>query len=87
MSKKWEWIFYGHNEGPIGDILRSEEMKTVLEDMAGEIAAGLPEGYITQTTTGTSRVNVKIKTDTVEAIRDNLKNNTLLKVIGGKAKK
>ena len=71
------------NEEGVRALLKSSEMKNVCESYANRIAARAGSGYEVDTYTGRNRVNASVSTGTKEAIRDNLKNNTLLKAVSG----
>ena len=65
----------------INEILTSDEVKWYLEDLASERAAGLPPGYEYDSYTGPYRCNSMIWTATIDAMVDNLKNNSLAKAV------
>lgn len=69
------------NSDGVRELLRSGEMMAACRDQAQSIANRAGAGYSVSTYTGTTRVNASVMTDTTEAIRDNLKNNTLLKAV------
>lgn len=63
-------------------LLRSEEIQSVCKELADDIALRCGPGYVADTHVGKNRVNAMVYADTYEARRDNLKNNTILKVAG-----
>ncbi len=69
------------NSEGVRELLRSPEMAAICQEQARMIANRAGEGYSVSTYTGASRVNASVMTETTEAIRDNLKNNTLLKAV------
>ena len=69
------------NSEGVRELLRSSEMAAICQEQARMIANRAGEGYSVSTYTGASRVNASVMTETTEAIRDNLKNNTLLKAV------
>lgn len=71
------------NSAGVRSLLRSAEMRTICEEHAQAIAARAGNGYATDSMTGTNRVNASVFPATVEATRDNMKNNTLLKAVKG----
>lgn len=64
----------------VAELLHSEELKVVLEAEARRRNPG--SGYEVSTFNAGTRVVAKIQASTHAAIRDNLKNNTLLKALG-----
>lgn len=71
------------NYAGVGQLLRSEETQQFLQTLASERASALGAGYDSDTYKAGTRVIASVYTDTPEAARDNLKNNTLLKVVSG----
>ena len=69
------------NSEGVRELLRSPEMAAICREHAKAIADRAGEGYIVTTYTGASRVNASVITETPEAMRENLKNNTLLKAV------
>ena len=69
------------NSEGVRELLRSPEMAAICQAQARAIAGRAGSGYSVSTYTGTSRVNASVMAETQEAIRDNLKNNTLLKAV------
>lgn len=67
----------------VGQLLRSEEMKSVCEGYAARIQGRCGPDYEVTTHTGPKRVNASVHAATVEARRENAKNNTLLKAVRG----
>jgi len=78
MSEKFK--FKLNHEG-VGQILKSEEMQSVLVDHATSILKSAGAGYAQDSYVGKTRVNAMIYADTYQAKRDNYKNNTLLKAV------
>lgn len=66
--------------------MKSEEMRTVLDEYATRAYNALPQDtlktYEKVIVTGTNRCNATIRATSYVAKRDNLKHNTLLKVLG-----
>lgn len=71
------------NSAGIRELLKSAEIASVCEEEAHKVASRCGAGYKVDTYTGKTRVNAMVSADTKEAYRDNLKNNTLLKALGG----
>lgn len=69
------------NSDGVRELLQSPAMAAVCLQQARAIAARAGDGYTVNTYTGATRVNASVMTATPEAIRDNLKNNTLLKAV------
>ena len=63
----------------IGQLLRGEEMKNLMERFGSETAHRAGEGYNYRVHNTGQRQAVNIFPDSREAAKDNLKNNTLLK--------
>lgn len=76
MSKKFELNYNG-----VAELMRSPEMIEVLRDKAKGIQDKAGDGYEISSFVGKNRANVSVKTKTRKAIRDNNKNNTLLKAM------
>lgn len=71
------------NSPGIADLLRSPEMKAICKEQADNVARRCGEGYEVDTYVGKGRVNAMVYASTKEAVRDNYRNNTLLKALGG----
>ena len=71
------------NRAGVRDLLRSQEAMNVCENEASRIAMRAGEGYEVTTHVGVNRVNASVMASTPEARRDNSRNNTLLKALGG----
>lgn len=73
----------------IEELMLSPEMQAVLEAKAREVLGRLPSGYgmTPGTTENTSKIRPRAKvtvgTRSSKAASDNLKNNTLVKALGG----
>lgn len=76
MSKKFELNYRG-----VAELMKSPEMVAILKEKAKGIQERAGSGYETSTYVGKNRENVSVKTKTSKAIRDNNKNNTLLKAM------
>lgn len=71
------------NYAGVGQLLRSGETKEFIQQLASAKASALGNGYNSDTYQAGTRVIASVYTDTPEAARDNLKNNTLLRVVSG----
>ncbi len=69
------------NSAGVQELLKSAEMQSILEGKAKEKAGEAGEGYACSVHVGQKRAYANIYPDTKEAYQDNLKNNTLEKVI------
>lgn len=69
------------NYSGVGQLLKSSELKALLKAQAEEIAGRCGAGYASDTKMMGTRVIASAYTDTVEAMRDNLENNTLQKAL------
>ena len=69
----------------VGELLRSEDIQSILNAYGQQVQAntGRAEDYQTQVSIGKVRANVVIRCINTASIKDNLKNNTLLKALGG----
>lgn len=67
----------------VGQLLRSAETKEFIQQIAREKANALGSGYASDTYQAGTRVIASVYTATQEAARDNLKNDSLLKVVSG----
>lgn len=62
-------------------LLRSQEMMNICTEIAYSAKSRLGDGYEVSYRTGKKRVNASIAATTPEAIKDNSKNNTILKAL------
>lgn len=69
------------NRQGVRSLLRSEQMRAICQEKAGEIRARCPAGYQADSYTGKNRVNAMVWAESAKAKRDNAKNNTLLKAL------
>ena len=69
------------NREGVRELLQSAEMMQICQSHAQAIASRAGNGYAVTTHTGRTRVNASVAVVTEEAMRDNLKNNTLLKAV------
>lgn len=76
MSKKFELNYSG-----VAELMKSPAMIEVLRDKARGIQEAAGDGYEVSSYVGKNRANVSVKTKTKKAIRENNKNNTLLKAM------
>ena len=67
------------NRDGVRELMQSPEMQDVLVDFAGQVAERAGDGYSVYV--GTTRANVSVRTETEEAMADNLDHNTLEKSI------
>ena len=67
------------NRDGVRELMQSPEMQDVLVDFAGQVAERAGDGYSVYV--GTTRANVSVRTETEEAMADNLDHNTLEKAI------
>lgn len=65
----------------VGELLKSEAMKSVLEEHATNIRSRCGDGYEQDIKTGKKRANAMVWADTYQAKADNLRNNTILKAV------
>lgn len=69
------------NYAGVGELLRSDSMRTVVKTAAVQIATNAGEGYEHDTKLMGTRVIASAFAATKEAQKDNLENNTLLKAV------
>lgn len=69
------------NSAGVRNLLRSSEMAEVCKQQAETIRARCGDGYETDSYTGKNRVNASVYAATPAAVRDNLKNNTIVKAV------
>ena len=67
----------------VGELLRSDEVRTVVNEYAESVMGRLPSGYEMESSQTEQRVKAKISAATIPAQIDNSQNNTLLKALGG----
>ena len=67
------------NSPGIREMLRSEEMQAVLGEKASEIAGRCGAGYESDIYMTPGRAVASVFTATPEAVKDNAKNNTILR--------
>lgn len=71
------------NYAGVGELLKSDEMAALMQEYAQQTQQKAGDGYATDVFYGNSRVMASVYTETQEAAKDNLENNTLLKALGG----
>ena len=76
MSKTFEL-----NSSGIRDLLKSEDMQSLLREKATAIKNRCGSGYEQDTYVGKNRANAMVYADDFKAKLDNSKNNTLLKAL------
>lgn len=69
------------NRKGVSDLLKGQEMVDVLDSYGKEIQSKAGPGYKSDTYIGKNRANASVKVGDYRSYRDNLKNNTLLKLI------
>lgn len=69
------------NRAGVGQLLKSAEMQSVLSEHATAIRQRAGDGYEQDVHIGKTRANAMVKATTNKAMRDNMKNNTLLKAV------
>ena len=78
MSEKFMVVL--NREGVRG-LLKSEDVKSYVEETAKAVQAKCGEEYTVDTYVGKNRVSSRVSTATIHAIKSNLKHNTLLKAV------
>lgn len=69
------------NRSGVQALLKSEEMKKILEEHASSTLGSLGEGYDSDSYVGKNRVNVSVFAKSWKAKKENLKNNSILKAL------
>lgn len=69
------------NRAGVGSMLKSAEMQSVLSKQASAIKNRCGEGYEQDTFVGTNRANARVWAESLEARKENMENNTLLKAV------
>lgn len=65
----------------VRELLKYPEMLAVCKEFAYKAQSKLGKDYVVTYRIGKKRVNASIKANTPKAIKDNLKNNTILKAL------
>ena len=65
-------------------LLKGPEVAEFMESIGNDAIRRLGDGYKMDRFTGKRRTNVEVRASTRETIRENLKNNTLLKAVWSK---
>lgn len=65
----------------VREFLKSEAVKNMLEEKAKAIQQRAGDGYEVSTYVGKKRANASVRANTIKAIKDTKKNNTLLKAV------
>jgi len=71
------------NKKGVGELLKSGEMQTILNQHAYRTQSKAGAGYEAESFVGFDRAHALVYAETPEAKQDNLDNNTLLKSLGG----
>ena len=69
------------NSSGIREFLQSAPVQTMIENKAREIKQRAGDGYEVSTYVGKTRANASVRANTIKSIKDNKKNNTLLKAV------
>lgn len=67
----------------VRELLQSAEIEAECKRLAYGVAGRAGDGYEVDTYIGKTRVNAMVYANSSKAYSDNLKNNTLLKALGG----
>lgn len=71
------------NKKGVRELLKSPEAAAICTQYAVQIQGRAGEGYVVESRNYPERSGAAVYPGTYEAYRDNLKNNTLLKALGG----
>lgn len=69
------------NRAGVAELMKSPEMMAILKEKAKSVQEKAGHGYEISSFTGKNRANVSVKTKSRKSVRDNNKNNTLLKAL------
>ncbi len=70
------------NRKGVRELLKSQAMKDVCSSYAKKVQAKLGEGYESSVHIGKNRVNASVGTATIQAMQENMNDNTILKALG-----
>ena len=71
------------NRAGVRELMKSKGMLGICTEHADAVQSRAGEGYEVTTYIGKNRANASVMAATYKARKDNLKNNTLLKALGG----
>ena len=71
------------NSAGVRQLLKSPEMRAIVDELASQVAAGAGEGFEKEVKQAGTRVYAHIHAETPEAYYKNAKHNILLKALGG----
>lgn len=71
------------NKAGVRELLKSPQMAETCNSAAERVRAAAGTGYVVESRNYPERAGAVVYADTGEAKRDNYKNNTLLKALGG----
>lgn len=71
------------NPAGVRELLKSDDIMQICKEHANRAVSALGDGYAVNTYVGANRVNAEVSAETFAARRDNMKNNTILKALGG----
>lgn len=71
------------NPAGVRELLKSDAMMQICQQHANRAASTLGDGYAVNKYVGANRVNAEVTAETFLARRDNMKNNSILKALGG----
>ena len=71
------------NRAGVRELLRSKDMMDICSEYASAAVSRCGDGFEMSTHVGKNRVNAEIKATTPKAYFKNLKNNVILKSLGG----
>jgi hypothetical protein len=74
--------YFKYSRAGFNELRRSPEMLSACQEIASQVMGRAGKGYGTGTRMYRSRCAVAIFPVTQDGVRDNLKNNTLLKALG-----
>jgi uncharacterized protein (DUF927 family) len=69
------------NREGVRQLLRSEEMAAICQELANKVSARAGDGFEVTTFTGKNRVNASVRAETGDAVQRCLDDNVLLKAL------
>lgn len=71
------------NKNGVRQMMQSQEMMSICSDHASRMVSSLGDGYEMSTQIGKFRAIAEVAAVSLEARKENLENNTILKALGG----
>lgn len=72
------------NSAGVVELMKSAQMQSILNEYGAKVASRAGDGYSAENIMSGDRAKIFVQAETPKAKSDNLKNNTLLKALGGR---